>query len=271
MKWENLTASEFKDFIKESKGVAIIPYGCLEKHGYHLPLGTDMFIAQDMANKAADVEPALVVPMAPYGIISEARHTYGCLSLTSKLQYEILEELCDELARNGYHKIIIINGHGGARNFLNYFAQSRLEKKHDYIVFIYQAHMRSDEQDQKFLDLNGPVDGCGHADVRESSEICYLHPELAHMDRVDQSKEQVYELGRLNHLAEVGLYSAIGWYADHPYHIAGNPIKANAQKGKVLNDIYVSNLVRAIKALKEDEVSLKLQEEFYSKTYNQEG
>ena len=146
MKWEDLTVLEFKESLKETKGVAIIPIGCLEKHGYHMPLGTDMFIAKTIAEKAAEKEEALVVPIAPYGIISEAQHRYGCLSITSKLQYELLEEICDELARNGYNKIIILNGHGGANNFMNYFAQSRLEKNHPYIVYVYRAHYRTHKQ-----------------------------------------------------------------------------------------------------------------------------
>ena len=36
MKWEDLTDIEFKEALKTTKGVAIIPIGCLEKHGYHL-------------------------------------------------------------------------------------------------------------------------------------------------------------------------------------------------------------------------------------------
>ena len=74
MKWEYLSVSEFKESINKTKGVAIIPIGCLEKHGYHMPLGTDMFIAKTIAEKAAEKEEALVVPIAPYGIISEAQH-----------------------------------------------------------------------------------------------------------------------------------------------------------------------------------------------------
>ena len=52
MLWENLTSEEFIDALKVTKGVAIIPIGCLEKHGYHMPLGTDMFIAKELAEKA---------------------------------------------------------------------------------------------------------------------------------------------------------------------------------------------------------------------------
>ena len=87
MKWEDLTVLEFKESLKETKGVAIIPIGCLEKHGYHMPLGTDMFIAKTIAEKAAEKEEALVVPIAPYGIISEAQHRYGCLSISESPEY----------------------------------------------------------------------------------------------------------------------------------------------------------------------------------------
>lgn len=263
MNWENLTAEEFLEAKKVTKGVCIIPIGCLEKHGYQLPLGTDMFIAKNLAEQATKIEEALVVPIAPYGIISEAQHTQGCLSISSQLQYQILEELCDQLARNGYNKIIIINGHGGATQFLNYFAQSRLEKYHPYCVYIYNAHSRDKDLDDAFFALHGPMRGAGHADVKETSEICYLHPETVHLDRIDSSDEQTQPQERLNHLYSV--FTGIGWYADHPYHIAGDPTGANAEKGKLLTDYYVNRLAKAIKSVKEDDVSLKLLEEFYNK------
>ena len=265
MKWENLTAQEFKDAKEVTKGVALIPYGCLEKHGYHLPLGTDIFIGRDIAEKAAEREPALVVPTAPYGIISEARHCEGTLSISSKLQYEILEEVCDELARNGYNKIILLDAHGGGKNFLRYFCQSRLEKRHPYAVFVYECHYRTQQLDDDFEKLHGKMRGGGHADAKESSEIAYLYPELTHLDRIDPSDEQTQEQGRLNDTLINGLFTAIGWYADHPYHIAGDPTGANAEKGKMLNEYYVARLAEVIKAVKEDTKTLELLNEFYTK------
>ena len=77
MKWEDLTVKGFKESLKVTKGVALIPIGCLEKHGYHIPLGTDMTIARVIAEQATKLEEALVVPIAPYGIISEAQHKLG--------------------------------------------------------------------------------------------------------------------------------------------------------------------------------------------------
>ena len=268
MRWEDLTDIEFKEALKITKGVAIIPIGCLEKHGYHMPLGTDMFIANNISTKASEIEPALVVPIAPYGIISEAQHKIGCLSISSQLQFQILEELCDELARNGYHKIIIVNGHGGANHFVRYFAQSRLEKYHPYIVYVYNAHTRSEAQMKEFLKMNGPLRGSGHADVMETSEIMYTNPNTIHLETI--KVEETIELGRNSFLGENGVFSAISWYADHPDHISGDPSDATAEKGKFLTEMYINNFAKVIKIIKDDDVSLKLQEEFYKKCNNPE-
>ena len=40
MNWENLTSKEFAQAVKET-GVCIVAFGVIERHGDHLPLGTD--------------------------------------------------------------------------------------------------------------------------------------------------------------------------------------------------------------------------------------
>lgn len=269
MKWEDLTVEEFKDSIKETKGVAIIPLGCLEKHGYHMPLGTDMFIARAIAEKASEIEPALVVPIAPYGIISEAQHRYGCLSISSKLQYELLEELCDELARNGYYKIIFVDGHGGNKNFLQYFMQSRLENNHPYVTYYFDLGNKGNEFWDFFQNKYGKVLGSGHADIFEASAVCAIDSSLMRMDRIQ--KEETAPLHRLDNVADAGLYTGIGWYADYPCQIAGDPTGADAEKGKDVNKNHINRLVKAIKVVKEDDVSFKLLKEYYGKHQNPEG
>ena len=52
MLWEDLSAKDFKEAVKKSKGLCILPIGVLEKHGDHLPLGTDMFIITEIAKTA---------------------------------------------------------------------------------------------------------------------------------------------------------------------------------------------------------------------------
>jgi hypothetical protein len=48
-KWEELTASDFRDAIQQSKGTCLLPFGILEKHGPHLPLGTDLLNVRQAA------------------------------------------------------------------------------------------------------------------------------------------------------------------------------------------------------------------------------
>ena len=270
MRWEDLTVEGFKEALTLTKGVAVIPIGCLEKHGYHIPLGTDMTIARVICERATDKEDALLVPIAPYGIISEAQHKLGTLSISSKLQYELLEELCDELARNGYYKIIIVNGHGGATHFTRYFAQSRLEKRHPYIVYVINAHYRTVEQYQHFIkNINKePLRGSGHADLMETSEMLYHQEDKCNMNHIVFEQTQDYERGA--DAANLGLFSAIGWYADHPEHVAGDPTGASKEKGEFLTNMYVENLSKAIKYVKDDDTLWNLTQEFYDKMENPE-
>jgi len=62
MLWENLREEEFDNAIKESKGLCILPVGCLEKHGQHLPVGTDVIHITEIAKRAAEIETAMVFP-----------------------------------------------------------------------------------------------------------------------------------------------------------------------------------------------------------------
>ena len=41
MRWEFLREEEFPAAIEKAGGLCVIPVGCLEMHGEHLPVGTD--------------------------------------------------------------------------------------------------------------------------------------------------------------------------------------------------------------------------------------
>ena len=109
MLWENLREEEFKDAVKESKGVCILPIGCVEKHGQHLPLGTDVMWAEELAKIGSEKEPAVVFPSMYFGEKSGAGEFDGTIIFSSKLRFDILTETCAEIARNGFKKILILN------------------------------------------------------------------------------------------------------------------------------------------------------------------
>ena len=124
MHWEELTAAEFQSAIEHSKGTCLLPFGIVEKHGPHLPLGTDLLKVRYEALHAAEQEYAVVFPEYYFGQIFEARHEPGTIAYSTHLQLELLQETTDEMARNGCKKVIIVNGHGGNENLLPFFAQT---------------------------------------------------------------------------------------------------------------------------------------------------
>src|SRR5271163_4923201 len=134
--WEELTGPDFRDAIQQAKGTCLLPFGILEKHGPHLPLGTDLLNVRYASLHAAAQEYAVVFPEYYFGQISEAKHEPGTVAYSREIQFLLLQETTDEMARNGCKKILIVNGHGGNESLLPYFAQTQLDKFHDYVVYI---------------------------------------------------------------------------------------------------------------------------------------
>ena len=62
MKWENLREEEFKDAIKRSGGLCVMALGCLEKHGEHLPVGTDSLKGDKIVEIAAEEADVMMFP-----------------------------------------------------------------------------------------------------------------------------------------------------------------------------------------------------------------
>src|ERR1700693_4732295 len=172
VRWEELTAADFRRAIEQSKGTCLLPFGILEKHGPHLPLGTDLLDVRYAALHAAEQEYAVVFPEYYFGQIFEAKHEPGTVAYTRDLQLKLLQETTDEMARNGCKKIVIVNGHGGNESLLPFFAQSQLEKPHDYVVYVQwgRDEPKGGPQKKDALDM--------HAGQTETSTTMISHPSL---------------------------------------------------------------------------------------------
>jgi len=71
--WEELTGPDFIAAIRQAQGVCVLPFGIIEKHGPHLPLGTDLINVRFVTEKAAQQEYAVLFPAYYFGQIAEAR------------------------------------------------------------------------------------------------------------------------------------------------------------------------------------------------------
>jgi len=260
MLWEALTATQFEQVVADSQGVCILPIGVIEKHGSHLPLGTDMYAAREIAIAAAKQEKAIVFPYYFMGQIAEARHCPGTICLSHKLLMENLREICDEISRNGLKKILILNGHGGNNHFLPFFAQEQPRLDRDYSVYIRNAGRLSEEQHKALSQEFGTSQWGAHAGFAETAKLMHMSPELVHP--AQQPMEEGDSLNRLPAMEEHGVFTGFNWYADFPYHFAGDFSLATPEFGKRLFDTAVQNTAKAIKAIKDDNISPALVAEY---------
>src|SRR4030088_436968 len=203
-KWEELSAADFRRAVEQSKGTCLLPFGILEKHGPHLPLGTDLLNVRYASLHAADQEYAVVFPEYYFGQIFEAKHEPGTVAYSMELQLRLLQETTDEMSRNGCKKVIIVNGHGGNEHLLPYFGQAQLDKPHDYVVYVLDGERSK---------VGGPAKKSTgidyHAGENETSNTMVSHPDLVHLDRAKE--ESGADMKRQN-LPDY-LYTGIWWYA----------------------------------------------------------
>ncbi len=255
-KWEELSAVDFRRAIEQSKSTCLLPFGILEKHGPHLPLGTDLLNVRYASLHAAEQQYALVFPEYYFGQIFEAKHQPGTMAYSRELQLKLLQETTDEMARNGCKKIVIVNGHGGNESLLPFFAQSQLEKPHDYVVYVQWGRDESKGNPQKkdTLDM--------HAGQSETSTMMISHPDLVHLDQA--SSESGADQKRLSLPKDV--YTGIWWYARFPNHYSGEGALANRDLGEFEMNAWISAIAGAIRAVQADHQSLRLQNEFYEKS-----
>lgn len=261
-KMEDLTSPKFARAVELSGGVCIIPLGIIEKHGPHLPLGTDLYEAREIAFNAAAKEYAVVYPPYYFGQIFEARHQPGTIAYSDELMLKMLDETCKELSRNGLKKIILLNGHGGSTSFLQYFCQSQLANQHDYIVVLFTPEPT--EATVKEIKTLKKAKLDGHAGEDETSMMFYINPVL--VDQAALRNESGLDQNRLDKLP-FG-YTGIWWYAKYPNHFASDVNTPNKALGELLIKSDAGQVAELVKFLKTDNTIEQLQDEFFRRANN---
>lgn len=257
-----LSGPQVIEAAKTSGGVCLLPFGILEKHGAHLPISTDLIIAREIALKAAEEEYCVVFPAYYFGQINEARHQPGAFAYSHSTIWNLLQETLDELSRNGFKKIILVNGHGGNNDFIQYFLMSQMESPKEYTVVNYTPQFDSSfvQSLEKLLD---PL-GYGHAGSDETSMVQAIRPDLVHPELAAQQSGE--DLKRLDSIPDQ--YTGIWWYARFPNHYGGESSHPNVEYGRLINAQMEKQLVGLIKAVKASNKIEELQQEFYQRAKN---
>ncbi|HYX81660.1 MAG TPA: creatininase family protein, partial [Gemmatimonadales bacterium] len=137
--------------------------------------------------------------------------------------------------------------------------QTQLDTPHDYVVYVQSIARSAPGEPAHKSDRSTDM----HAGESETSVSMIARPDLVHLDRAKQ--ESGADQARLKALPE-GLYSGIWWYARFPNHYAGEGAVASRELGEFEVKAWISTIVQAIRAVKADSESLRLQNEFYERS-----
>ena len=279
MRWIDVNSVDFPAAVEASKGVCVIPIGCVERHGTHMPLGCDTIACAEYARRAAEIASVCVFPEMYFGEKSGAGEFPGTIIFPTQLIWAILEQSCNEIARNGFKKIVLFNGHGGNIAMLNAFARYMLQKKPCYQVFVYgerMAHLPSilahiekypylTEEDiaimQDYVDKKKTD---GHGGFLETGALYDVCPELIDLDKFGEVSGESIHL--FDHIEKKGIYSGFTWMANQPnsldctYH-AG----LNARIAKAMGQWKTETYADAFRTLRDETVTEEYHKQWLEK------
>ena len=242
MQWAHLTAADLARACKTTNATVVLPIGSLERHGDHLPLGTDALAVERTVLAAADIEPVVVLPTLYYTHVKEMKNSLGAIALETDLLMKMVENICDEASRNGFKRIILVNGHGGNRFWLPLMMMDFCDADKDYATFFLQLRGVG-EQINPLRDSDVPE---AHAGEMETSSLLHLYPELVKMDRLPA------RAGLPRDVPKLQAYTPIEWYSMYPDAYAGDAAPATAEKGAKAFKITVTAMAGAFAEIKAD-------------------
>ncbi|MBQ7293278.1 MAG: creatininase family protein [Clostridia bacterium] len=292
MKWEYLREEEFKSAIEKSGGLCVMCLGCMEKHGQHLPVGTDSLGGDKIVELAAERAGVVMFPTTMWlgDVVSshavsapESMGKYGFIGINPHTLLTVLEELCDEIARNGFRKILLCNYHGGNNGLISYFLRAQCYKKKGYATMSCQAFaldsrltpsnmLKEAEHDPEYFSMltdedrdtlkcfsNSDITN-GHAGFGETMMIYGTYPELVAPERFEAEDGQ--STHRADYLSKLGVNFGYAWSSNYPNSYAGTaPIGCSKTIGEAAVKISVDRLAKIFEAIRDDEECVKMAQE----------
>lgn len=235
-----------------AESILVLPLGAVEQHGPHLPLNTDLVIAERCAEAvvAAAGEALdlwLLEPLA-YTKSNEHAGTPGTVWLGPETMLRVLDDIGRSVAETPARKLALLNGHGGNSSLLN-VACRELRLNHRLETFLLHPSLPPDQGGTDATDSSELGMGI-HAGMAETSIMLHLRPELVRMDRAARNLPE--HLATNEHVRFGGSVT-FGWLASDfgDSGVIGDPTLANEAAGAELFKLAVEQLVSAFGEIKD--------------------
>ncbi|WP_423128987.1 creatininase family protein [Gaoshiqia sp. Z1-71] len=226
MKSPKLAESCWKTIKDQRVELVVLPWGATEAHNYHLPYATDNYQIEAISAEAAQEAnkqgaQVIVLPAVPFGVNTGQSDIKLTINLNPSTQARILHDVADSLNRQGFRKLLIINGHGG-----NDFNQMVRELNLEFPdLFICVSHWFKMPGRENFFTQPGD-----HADETETSLMLHLKPELVlPLDEAGEGHSKKFRVKALN---QNWAWAERQWTQVTTDTGIGNPKLATREKGR---------------------------------------
>ena len=242
MKFGDLTYEEIHDRARRG-WLAIVPTGCTEQQGPHLPVDTDTWFVERLCNAASEKANAnhgvrsLVLPVIPFGPTPEhINYGAGYVDVPIELHSSLVLSTLTSLAAQGFRKIVVWRGCGG--HDLRETVQ-RFNKAFDGQA---EAFLPGHPYHQVWCRLADPSIPGGHADSFTTSIMLHLRPEAVRKDRIVDPKHKPVDWQ--NPELDFADYSSTG--------VIGDPTHASAELGARLWEAVVDEVAATLHSIAND-------------------
>lgn len=231
-----MTRDEIAEQIRR-KPVAILPIGATEQHGHHLPLGTDNYLAEELAGRIAEEVDGVVLPTIPFGYSFVWRDIPGTITVGHRTLELYLRDVIESVERSGFGALAIVDGHESNVTTMKYVVRDYAETSAFPVIRLFYpdfAEIRA--ASCKSATWYGMIHACEF----ETSLMLEAEPELVDMRQAvaeypDFSDSYTYAAEQLGNLSASGVY--------------GDATLATVEKGQVMFARFVHESVRVIHQL----------------------
>lgn len=172
----DLNWMEFKKLVPNRVDMVLVTIGTMEPHGV-INNGADNTAPIAMAHALADEVNALVAPNIPYGVTGDMAPYPGALHVPEDVFRNYVHAVLDGMAKNGFRRIVVLNGHGGPQTAVLQSLLREVSFEHGVeTLLINWWSLCSDETKAVFGE-----DG-GHAGINETAFIQAINPKLVHKE-----------------------------------------------------------------------------------------
>ncbi len=230
---ENMKFSEVQEYLENKKSI-ILPFGSMEQHGPHLPLGTDTILAAHIANEAGKRTNTIVAPALSVGF-SPGLHTKfpGTISIGAQTYISFVLDVFESVIGSGFRDLLVITGHGMNIHPLKTAMLDYLNNHNARAIVLGYWEL---EDVAKYVEEGDGV----HCTILETSMMLYLSPDLVEMEKgINEYRKARFLLGS----SEIKQISNSGVIAD--------TLKSSREKGQLIFEAAVNGLIKKVKLFDE--------------------